>query len=85
MNKAVNRVMVAGIALLVSSATHGQALKRDISSVVAAGKVNGDVYLNTYFAAPVDRVVRLGEDDVDIGDRQELVLRANLVTTIISE
>jgi hypothetical protein len=49
MNKAANRLMVIGIALLVSAATQGETPKGDISSVAAAGKVNGDVYLNTYF------------------------------------
>lgn len=45
----MNRLMVVGIALLVSMAAQGQAPKSDMSSVVAAGKVTGDVYLNTYF------------------------------------
>jgi hypothetical protein len=49
MNKSMNRLMVVGIALLVSTAAQGQAPKSDISSVVTAGKVTGDVYLNTYF------------------------------------
>jgi hypothetical protein len=49
MNKAANRLMVIGVALLVSAATQGETPKSDISSVAAAGKVNGDVYLNTYF------------------------------------
>jgi hypothetical protein len=34
---------------LAIPATQGQAPKSDISTVVAAGKVNGDTYTNTYF------------------------------------
>jgi len=40
---------VVAIALLASAAIQGQVPKSEISSVVAAAKMNGDVYLNTYF------------------------------------
>lgn len=40
---------MVGIALWLSAATQGQAPKSDISSVAAAGNVNGDVYQNSYF------------------------------------
>jgi hypothetical protein len=49
MNKALKRVLGFATVLLVTSATLGQYPTRDISSVVAAGKLNGDVYKNTYF------------------------------------
>jgi hypothetical protein len=49
MNQALKNLMVVGIALWLSAATQGQAPKSDISSVAAAGKVNGDVYQNSYF------------------------------------
>jgi hypothetical protein len=48
MNKVLNILLVVGITLLVSATILGQAPKSDISLVVAAGKVNGDVYGNTY-------------------------------------
>ncbi len=40
---------MAGVALLLVGAMQGQGPKSDISSVVAAGKVNNDVYSNAYF------------------------------------
>jgi hypothetical protein len=49
MNKAANTLVVIGAVFLISVVTQGETLKNDISSVAAAGKVNGDVYLNTYF------------------------------------
>jgi len=49
MNQAVKNLTVVGMALWLSAATQGQAPKSDISSVAAAGKVNGDLYQNLYF------------------------------------
>ena len=49
MNQAMKKLMVVGMALWLSVATQGQAPKSDISSVAAAGNVNGDVYQNSYF------------------------------------
>ena len=49
MNQALKNLLVVGMALWLSSAAQGQAPKSDISSVAAAGKVNGDVYQNSYF------------------------------------
>jgi len=48
MNQAAKNLMVVGMALWFLVATQGQAPKSDISSVVAAGKVKGDVYQNSY-------------------------------------
>jgi hypothetical protein len=53
MNGAMKKVIVFGVALLVSAATQAQVPKDDISSVVSAGRVNGDVYLNTYFGISI--------------------------------
>ena len=48
MRSAMKKSRVIGIALWLSAATLGQAPKSDISSVAAAGKVNADVYQNSY-------------------------------------
>ena len=49
MNKVLQNLAIVGLTLFVTAATLGQAAKRDISSVVAAGNLNGDVYKNSYF------------------------------------
>jgi hypothetical protein len=49
MNQALKSLLVVGMAFWLSCASQGQAPKSDISSVAAAGKVNGDVYQNSYF------------------------------------
>ena len=49
MNKVLKNVAIVALTLFVTAATLGQAAKSDISSVVAAGNVNGDVYKNAYF------------------------------------
>ncbi len=49
MNKVVKNVAIIGLTLFVTASTVGQTAKNDISSVVAAGSVNGDVYKNSYF------------------------------------
>jgi hypothetical protein len=49
MRKILKRVLAAAITLFTAVATVGQAPNTDISSVAAAGKVNGDRYENTYF------------------------------------
>jgi hypothetical protein len=49
MNKVLKSVLVVGMTLLVTAATPRPTPKSDISSVVAAGSVNGDIYMNTYF------------------------------------
>lgn len=48
MRKAVTRFTVVVLSLLAFAAGQGPVPKSDISSVVAAGKVTGDVYTNTY-------------------------------------
>ena len=48
MNKLPKSLGFVGIALLVTTAILGQGAKKDISSVVAVGKVNGDIYNNAY-------------------------------------
>jgi hypothetical protein len=48
MRSVMKKSRVIGIALWLSAATLGQAPKSDISSVAAAGKVNADVYQNSY-------------------------------------
>jgi hypothetical protein len=42
-----------GLAFFFTAATLGQAPKRDISAVVAAGNVTGDVYSNRYFGLSI--------------------------------
>src|SRR5579864_2571733 len=49
MNRTLKGVLAIAISCLAIPATQGQSPKSDISSVVAAGKVNGDTYTNTYF------------------------------------
>lgn len=49
MNLALKNMMLVSLALCLSTVTHGQASKSDFSSVAAAGKVDGDVYQNSYF------------------------------------
>jgi len=49
MGSVMKKLTVVGIALWLSAATLGQAPKSDISSVAAAGKINADVYQNSYF------------------------------------
>jgi hypothetical protein len=49
MDKALKNTAIVGLILLVTAATLGQAAKSDISAVVAAGNLNGDVYENAYF------------------------------------
>jgi len=49
MNKVLKNIAIVCLTLSVTAATLGQAAKSDISSVVAAGNVNGDVYKNGYF------------------------------------
>lgn len=49
MNRTLKGVLVIAISCLAIPATQGQSPKSDISTVVAAGKVNGDTYTNTYF------------------------------------
>jgi len=44
----MKKLIVVGMALWLSATTQGQAPKSDISSVTAAGNVNGDVYQNSY-------------------------------------
>jgi len=53
MNKVLENAAIVGLALLVTTATFGQATKSDISSVVATGNVNGDVYQNAYFGLSI--------------------------------
>src|SRR5256885_4871374 len=48
MNKLPKSFVWLGIAVFLTSATVGQGQERDISSVVAAGKVKSDVYSNAY-------------------------------------
>jgi len=45
----MKNAVVIGLTILASAASVGQAGKSDISSVVAAGNVTGDVYKNAYF------------------------------------
>jgi len=49
MHKALKNLLVVSMALWPAGTTQGQAGRSDISSVTAAGKVNGDVYQNSYF------------------------------------
>jgi hypothetical protein len=49
MNRALKSLLAFSLIFLVLSAAHGQAPKSDISTVAAAGKMNGDTYTNTYF------------------------------------
>ena len=49
MNKRMSQLMVIGVSLCVLATAQGQPSRDDISTVVAAGKVNGDIYSNTYF------------------------------------
>jgi len=49
MKKSMKNAVVIGLTILASAASVGQAGKSDISSVVAAGNVTGDVYKNAYF------------------------------------
>jgi hypothetical protein len=49
MYRAVKNLMVVGMVLWLSIPTQGQAPKRDVSSVAAAGKVNDGLYQNSYF------------------------------------
>lgn len=49
MNKTLKNLLVFGMALWFSGITQGQEFRSDISSVAAAGKLNGDVYQNSYF------------------------------------
>ena len=48
MNKLLRNLVSLGIALCLTTATFGQGEKKDIASVVAAGKVDGDIYNNAY-------------------------------------
>jgi hypothetical protein len=48
-NRTLKVVLVITISCLAIPATQGQGPKSDISTVIAAGKVNGDTYTNTYF------------------------------------
>jgi hypothetical protein len=45
----MSRIMTIGVSLCFLAAAQGQASKDDISGIVAAGKINGDIYSNTYF------------------------------------
>ena len=49
MNSALKGVLIIAISCLAIPATQDQSPKSDISTVIAAGKVNGDTYTNTYF------------------------------------
>jgi hypothetical protein len=49
MNRALKSVLVIAISCFAIPVTQGQGPKSDISTVVAAGRVNGDIYTNTYF------------------------------------
>jgi hypothetical protein len=50
MNKVLKNVAIVALALFLTAATLGQAAKSDISSVVATGNMNGDVYKNAYLS-----------------------------------
>jgi hypothetical protein len=49
MSQAMRKLIIVSVTLWLSATTQGQAPKSDISSVAAAGKVNEDVYQNSYF------------------------------------
>jgi hypothetical protein len=49
MNRTLKCVLVIAVSCFAIPAPQGQSPKSDISTVVAAGKVNGDTYTNTYF------------------------------------
>jgi hypothetical protein len=49
MGSVIKKLVVMTMALWLPAATLGQAPKSDITSVAAAGKVNADVYQNSYF------------------------------------
>jgi hypothetical protein len=53
MNQALKNLLVVAMALVLSGAALGQTRKSDISSVAAAGKVNGDAYQNSYFGLTI--------------------------------
>jgi hypothetical protein len=53
MNRSLNVALIIAISCLAIPATKGQAPKSDISALVAAGKVNGETYTNTYFGISI--------------------------------
>ena len=53
MNRPAKALMVIGIVLSLAAPTQGKTPKDDMASVAAAGKVNGDVYVNTYFGISI--------------------------------
>jgi hypothetical protein len=53
MNMLLKNVATISVTVFATVATLGQAAKSDISSVVAAGTVNGDIYRNAYFGVNI--------------------------------